>query len=185
MVIDGATDSVIATVAVGGLPWALCYDSQNNSIYCANAGSDDVAVIDGATSQVVATVATDDGPWALGCDLQENKVYCANSRGNSVTVIDAATNQVAATVAAGTSPRALCHNPCSGSSRSHSDYCCNGNTRGGNRYAGSNYCSRSYARPATPGPIALVAPCPPDSEGQEPANTLVVCAASHRAWMEP
>ena len=35
-VIDGATDSVIATVDVGGGPGALCYNPQNNKVYCAN-----------------------------------------------------------------------------------------------------------------------------------------------------
>ena len=48
-VIDGATDSVIATVTAGSAPYALCYNPTNNKVYCANDGSDNVTVIDGAT----------------------------------------------------------------------------------------------------------------------------------------
>ncbi len=35
-VIDGATNSVIATVAVGDWPCALCYNPTDNKVYCAN-----------------------------------------------------------------------------------------------------------------------------------------------------
>ncbi len=35
-VIDGATNSVIATVAAGESPYALCYNPTNNKVYCAN-----------------------------------------------------------------------------------------------------------------------------------------------------
>ena len=35
-VIDGATNQVVATVAVGSNPEALCYNPQDNKVYCAN-----------------------------------------------------------------------------------------------------------------------------------------------------
>ena len=50
-VIDGATDSVIATVTAGASPSALCYNPQNNKVYCANYSGDSVTVIDGATER--------------------------------------------------------------------------------------------------------------------------------------
>ena len=38
-VIDGATDSVIATVTAGSDPCALCYNPTDNKVYCANYGA--------------------------------------------------------------------------------------------------------------------------------------------------
>ena len=38
-VIDGATNSVLATVTAGARPYALCYNPQNNKVYCANSGN--------------------------------------------------------------------------------------------------------------------------------------------------
>jgi YVTN family beta-propeller protein len=110
IVIDGATNDVLATVPAGSYPWALCYNSQNNRVYCANNRSGSVTVIDGATSTVLATVRVGSGPSALCYNPQGNKVYCANDGSGTVTVIDGASNRVLATVAAGASPRAFCYN---------------------------------------------------------------------------
>ena len=55
-------------LGVGSDPCALVYDSVNNKVYCANAGSSNVTVIDGASNQVIATVAA--GSRALRSVLQ-------------------------------------------------------------------------------------------------------------------
>ena len=67
-VIDGATNSVIATVTVGPRPQALCYNPSSNKVYCASSDSSNVTVIDGATNSVLATVAA--GSQAFGPLLQ-------------------------------------------------------------------------------------------------------------------
>ena len=64
-VIDGATDRVLATLRTGVFPWAICYDAEDDKVYCANAGNVNVSVIDGALDSVVATVCTDTEPKAL------------------------------------------------------------------------------------------------------------------------
>jgi YVTN family beta-propeller protein len=86
-VIDGATDSVIATVTAGSGPWALCHNPQNNKVYCANEGSDDVTVIDGTTNHVLRTVAVGDGPSAFCHNPQENRVYVTNYGSSSISVL--------------------------------------------------------------------------------------------------
>ena len=50
-VVDAATNQVDTTVGVGSSPQALCYNPQDNKVYCANGGG--VTVIDG-TSNFVA-----------------------------------------------------------------------------------------------------------------------------------
>jgi YVTN family beta-propeller protein len=102
---------VLATVPAGDLPSALCYNSQNNKVYCANAWSSNVTVIDGATNVVVATVPTDSGPYALCYNSIDNKVYCANVLADNLTVIGGSTDSVVATVPVGDYPMELLHNP--------------------------------------------------------------------------
>ncbi|MCX6844594.1 MAG: YncE family protein, partial [candidate division WOR-3 bacterium] len=110
-VIDGATNGVIATVAVGTSPCALCYNPTNNKVYCANRYSDNMTVIDGATNSVIATVAAGDLPQALCYNPTADKVYCSNGGVANVTVVDGATNSVVATVGVGDWPFDFCHNP--------------------------------------------------------------------------
>jgi YVTN family beta-propeller protein len=110
-VIDCASDSVLATVAVGSEPYALCYNPTNNKVYCANPGSNSVTVIDGATNAVLATVTVGAGCCALYHNSQNNKVYCANSFIDSVTVINGTTDVAVATIGVGVGPIDLAWSP--------------------------------------------------------------------------
>ena len=65
-VIDGASNTVVATVAVGSGPYGVAVNPNTNRIYVTNAGSDNVSVIDGATNTVVATVAVGSRPLRRG-----------------------------------------------------------------------------------------------------------------------
>jgi YVTN family beta-propeller protein len=105
------------TLGVGLQPWGLCYNPQDNKVYCANLGNIEgwygsVTVIDGATNQVIATDSpTGAQPHALCWNSKNDKVYCANVSGGNVTIIDGVTNQVITTVQADTWPYAVCYNP--------------------------------------------------------------------------
>ena len=102
-------------------PSALCYNSQNNKIYCANHWVPDynVTVIDGATDSVIAIIPSGQEPLALCYNSQNNKVYCVNYYIASVMVIDGASDSVVATVGT-VAPWALCYNP-----QSNKVYCAN------------------------------------------------------------
>jgi YVTN family beta-propeller protein len=56
-VLDGASNAVIGTVAVGGPPRGLAVNAVTNRIYVARSLTADVLVIDGATNAIIATVA--------------------------------------------------------------------------------------------------------------------------------
>ncbi|MEO0114131.1 MAG: YncE family protein [candidate division WOR-3 bacterium] len=77
-VIDGASDSVITTIPVGGTPYALVWNATNNKIYCANWATLTVTVIDGVGDSVIATIPVGLKPYALAWNATNNKVYCAN-----------------------------------------------------------------------------------------------------------
>ena len=47
---------MIATIPVGGGPYALVWNSTNNRVYCANEESDNVSVIDGEANQAITTI---------------------------------------------------------------------------------------------------------------------------------
>ena len=109
-VIDGVTNAVITTVAVGHNPNALCWNSMSNKIYSANNGSGNVTIIDGVTNAVITTVAVGDDPCALFWNSTNNKVYCANGGSGDVTIIDGVTNNVLSTLDVGSWPIAFSRN---------------------------------------------------------------------------
>ena len=55
-VINGATNTVTATIAVGAEPDGVAVDATTNTIYVANNGDNTVSVINGATNTVTATI---------------------------------------------------------------------------------------------------------------------------------
>jgi YVTN family beta-propeller protein len=100
-VIDGASDSVVATVPTDSKPSALCYNPTNNKIYCARAdpsspevSDSTVTVIDGATNEVVATIGVGVEPVALVCNPARNRVYVANYYWSSISVLRDSTEGV-------------------------------------------------------------------------------------------
>jgi YVTN family beta-propeller protein len=87
-VIDGATSSAIATVAVGAHPQAIGINSATHTIFSANTHSNNVTIIDGTNNSVIATMPTGNGPYAVAVDTASNKAYVSNIGKNSLTVID-------------------------------------------------------------------------------------------------
>ena len=114
-VIDGVSNTVIATVTVESDPYGVTVNSVTNNIYVANSCGTDlscntysgtVSVIDGVNNTVTATVNAGAGPAPPVVNLVTNKIYVANSCGTdsscptnppysgpgTVTVIDGVTN---------------------------------------------------------------------------------------------
>ena len=101
-VIDGSTNSVIATVPVGG-PQGVTVDPFTNRIYVGNTASNGVSVIDGATNTVVGTVplGTSNPSQGIGVNTTTSRIYVANGASDSVSAIDGATNTIIGTVPVG------------------------------------------------------------------------------------
>jgi len=95
-----------ATIQLPGSsgPMALGWNPQNDKVYCADSGADNVTVLNGATNQVMATVQVGDGPHFFCYNPHDNKMYCSIYYGGNVVAIDGASNQVVATVPAGIAP---------------------------------------------------------------------------------
>ena len=111
-VIDGASNTVVATITVGSFPYWAAVNTATNKIYIANTCGDPtcqtysgtVSVIDGVSNTVIETVTVGSFPYAPVVNAVTNKIYVPNSCGNdpscspsphspgTVTVIDGATN---------------------------------------------------------------------------------------------
>ena len=126
-VIDGASDTVIATIPVGSHPIGADVNLVTNKIYVANSGNDfnnTVSVIDGATNTVTATITIGWSPNVVAVNPLTNQIYAVGYCGNdpngcqsdgsgangTVSVINGATNLVTNTVNVGIGPGVLALN---------------------------------------------------------------------------
>ena len=64
-VIDLATNSAVATVAVGQRPWNMALTPDGKKLYVACGRSGSVAVIDTRSNQKVADIAVGKLPWGV------------------------------------------------------------------------------------------------------------------------
>lgn len=101
-------------------PHDLVYNPQDNKVYCANYGTDNITIVDGATNGIIATVAAGAHPNALCYNSVNDRIYCANSGATTVSVIDGASNAVIATTTVGNTPLDLCYN-----AQNNKVYCAN------------------------------------------------------------
>ncbi len=110
-VIDGATNTIVATIPTAAEPSYFCYNSQGNKVYCTHYTSGLVSVIDAGVDTVLVVIPA--GPYASSIcyNPTDNKVYCPSSMNNSVYVIDCAADTVIARIACGDYACAMVHNP--------------------------------------------------------------------------
>jgi len=79
-VIDGATNTVLATVPAGDGAGAVAVNTSTNAIYVANFNDNTVTVIDGLTNTVVTTIIPAGGspfPTGIGVSSLNNSIYVA------------------------------------------------------------------------------------------------------------
>lgn len=98
-----------ATIDVGSNPYQVSSPvtvGDNQYIYVANQGSDDVSVIDKNTGDIVATIPVGSEPYGLTTASVSGTtyVYVANTGSDDVSVIDTSTNTVTTTVSVGVKP---------------------------------------------------------------------------------
>ena len=110
-VINTATNTVVATVAVGAAPFGVGVNPAGTSVFITNRGSNDVSVIDTTTNTVVATVVVGTDPQGVAVNPAGTRAYVANNVTSNVSVIDTTTNTVVATVAVGNFPFGVAVNP--------------------------------------------------------------------------
>ena len=103
-VIDTATNSVVATVAVGSGPTGVAVNPADTRVYVTNRTSNTVSVIETATNTVLDTVAVGNGPIGVAVHPAGTRVYVANLNDANVSIIDTSTNLLIAAIAVGNGP---------------------------------------------------------------------------------
>jgi YVTN family beta-propeller protein len=113
-VIDTFSNSVVATIPVGTLPWGVAIDAVDNLIYVTNYGSGTVSIIDGFTNSLCVptrctlnTITVGSNPEGIALNLVLSQAYVANSGSNTVSVINITSDTVFATVPVGSSPQSV------------------------------------------------------------------------------
>jgi len=97
LVIDTATNTVVATIAVGQTPFGVAITPDGTRAYVAEANSFTVSVIDTATNTVVATIPLVGTPIGVAITPDGTRAYVTINGDNTVSVFDTTSNTVAAT----------------------------------------------------------------------------------------
>lgn len=110
-VINPATNTVVATIPVGGTPRGVAVNVAGTRAYVANQGGGSLSVIDTTTNTVIASPAAGPGPSGIALNQAGTRAYIANVTGQKVTVLDTATNTQLGTVTVGSQPVGIAVSP--------------------------------------------------------------------------
>ena len=110
-VVDVASQTVVATIAVGDNPDGVATTPDGTRAYVANFLSDNVSVIDTATNTVASTIDVGSGPVGIAVSPDGTFAYVTNRGSNTVTVIRVDTNAPLTTLPVGAGPNAIAITP--------------------------------------------------------------------------
>lgn len=108
-VIDTVSDTVVATIAVGGGPFGVAVSPDGSRAYVANAFDGTVSVIDGSSRTVIATITVGPQPLGIAVSPDGTRAYAVSvgdGTGGTVSVINAATNVVTGQISVPGTPTA-------------------------------------------------------------------------------
>ena len=94
-VIDGFTNTPIASIPVGPIPGGLAVNSITNRIYVLNTSNQTMTVIDGNTNTVTATISGVPGA-SIAVNSLTNRMYVADQANNQVHVLSGNNNTIIA-----------------------------------------------------------------------------------------
>ena len=111
LVIDTATNAVVATVPVGNSPRGVAVNSLGTRVYVVNSADNTVSVINTLTNIVIATIGVGFAPIGVAVNKAGTRLYVTNSISNTVTVIDTSTNAIVTDIVVGGAPHGIIVNP--------------------------------------------------------------------------
>ncbi len=114
-VVDGATNTVLGSLDVGGQPTAVAVDVPVNRIFVLTAGlTSSVAVIDGLTNTIVDRFVGGDTPRAIAANPVTGRIYVTSGAGNgdgTLTVRDGASGRIVKTLRVMNRPEQIAVDP--------------------------------------------------------------------------
>ncbi|MEO8605296.1 MAG: YncE family protein [bacterium] len=111
VVIDTATDSVVATLPGGDDPDGVAVSADGTRVYITAFLSNTLLAIDTATNSALTSIAVGDGPVGVAVSPDGRRVYVANRRDDTVSVIDAEGLTERLRIPVGNGPNAIAVTP--------------------------------------------------------------------------
>jgi YVTN family beta-propeller protein len=104
-VINGTTNTIVATIYVDKNPQAIAYNPANGLFYVANTYSNTLSIINGTTNSLIGSIPVGDvpgkSPTGIAVNSVNNTVYVTNMGSNTVSVINGTTNVVVGNITSG------------------------------------------------------------------------------------
>jgi YVTN family beta-propeller protein len=110
-VIDTATNTVTATIAVGNGPFGVVFSPDGTRAYVPNISDGTISVIDTAANAVLTTINVGGGPIFPAITPDGKSLYVPRFFSGTVVMVSTATNSVTATIAVGGIPGAVAITP--------------------------------------------------------------------------
>lgn len=110
-VFDTASNTSIASVAVGSGPFGVAVSPDGSRVYVTNSQADTVSVIDTRTNAVIDTIPVGSSPAGIAAAPDGAHVYVANYGNHTVSVIDTGSDAVIATILMPPTPIGLTVSP--------------------------------------------------------------------------
>ena len=93
-VINGSTNKIDTSIAVGVSPYHVEVDTSKNRIYVSNYGSDTISVIDGSTNGVIDDVGVGRFPYNIEINPSRHIIYVTNLGSNTISEINGTSNKI-------------------------------------------------------------------------------------------
>jgi YVTN family beta-propeller protein len=104
-VINGTTNTIIATIPVGKNPQAIAYNPANGLFYVANTLSGTLSIINGTSNSLIDSIVVGDfpgkSPTGIAVNSINNTIYVTNMGSNTVSVINGTSNVVVDNITSG------------------------------------------------------------------------------------
>ncbi len=96
LVIDGATNAVLARIDNGSGPDEICLDTADNKVYCSSLSAGSLNAVDVAGDSLIARLFFHDYTRYTAYDPDHNVIYCDHDSGNTnvVSLVDGAADSI-------------------------------------------------------------------------------------------
>ena len=117
-VLNGVTDSNVASIAVQRSPDGIAVDTDvgqyYGDVFVANDASNSVSVINASSNSIITTINVGENPNGIAFDPATGNFYVANDGGDTVSVINPSTYSVIKTISVGSDPSCIAYDPANG-----------------------------------------------------------------------